>query len=76
LNGVTKAVSDPRNFVLAAMDILQRNGTTEKLTSTHIGSDGQAKGPYRMALALCFDSLSQAWPGRFPDTATAAILPR
>jgi hypothetical protein len=50
------------------MDILQRlrNGTTEKLTSTHIGSDGQAKGLCHMALALCFDALSQAWPGPPP----------
>jgi hypothetical protein len=60
------------------MDFLPRlrNGTTEKLTSTHIGSGDQAKGLCRMALALCFDALSQAWPGRFPDTTTAAILPR
>jgi hypothetical protein len=44
------------------MDFLQRlrNGTTEKLTSTHIGSGDQAKGLCRMALALCFDALSPA----------------
>jgi hypothetical protein len=44
-----------------------RNGTSEKLTSIHIGSDGQAKGLCRMALVLCFDALSQAWPGPYPD---------
>jgi hypothetical protein len=78
LNGVTKAVSDPRNFVWAAMNFLPRlrNGTTEKLTSTHIGSGDQAKGLCRMALALCFDALSQVWPVRCPDKAIAAILPR
>jgi hypothetical protein len=36
------------------MDILQRNGTTEKLTSTHIGSDGQAKGLCRMGASALF----------------------
>jgi hypothetical protein len=44
------------------MDFLQRlrNGTTEKLTSTHIGSGDQAKGLCHVALALCFDALSPA----------------
>jgi hypothetical protein len=60
------------------MDFLQRlrNGTTQKLISIHIGSVDRAKGPRRMALALCFDALSRAWPDRFPDKAAAAILPR
>jgi hypothetical protein len=60
------------------MDFLPRlrNGTTEKLTSTHIGSGDQAKGLCRMALALCFDALSQAGRAILVEAAIAAILPR
>src|SRR5215470_7675638 len=55
LNGVTKAVNDPRNFVLAAMDFLQTLKKRHRnWIPIHIGSGDQAKGPCRMALALCF----------------------
>jgi hypothetical protein len=78
LNGVTKAVSDPRNFVLAAMDFLQTLKKRHDRTwiSLHIGSGDQAKGLYGKALALCFDALSQAGPAALLEAATAAILPR
>src|SRR3954451_13168576 len=46
LNGVTKAVNDPRKFVLAAMEILRTHVLRLGfLKLIHIGSDGQAKGP-------------------------------
>src|SRR6202042_3784904 len=47
LNGVTKAVNDPRKFVLAAMDFLRTHGFTAFSVGQpiHIGSEGQAKGP-------------------------------
>src|SRR5438445_11856008 len=46
LKGVTKAVKDPRNFVLAAIGFLQTRGLRLLVleTSTHIGSGGSAKG--------------------------------
>jgi hypothetical protein len=78
LNGVTKAVNDPLNFVLAAMDFLQtlKKRHDRNWISIHIGSGDQAKGLYRKALALCFDALSQAGRATHLDKATAAILPR
>jgi hypothetical protein len=47
LKGVTKAVSDPRNFVLAAMDFLPTLKVRRDRIwiSIHIGSGDQAKGP-------------------------------
>jgi hypothetical protein len=50
LNGVTKAVKDPRKFVLAAMAFLQTRGNLPPAqlpepSSIHIGSDAAAKGP-------------------------------
>src|SRR5271165_6167519 len=48
LNGVTRAVKDPRNFVLAAMELLRRRRpkAAQPLRKTlHIGSGGLAKGP-------------------------------
>src|SRR5258708_14511898 len=41
LNGVTKAVNEPRKFVFAAMDFLQTRLTA--LPPIHIGSDHQSK---------------------------------
>src|SRR5207249_10006858 len=60
LNGVTKAVNEPRNFVLAAMGFLQtlKKRHDRNWISIHIGSGDQAKGLCRIALALCFDALS------------------
>ena len=66
LNGVTKAVNDPRNFVLAAMDFLQtlKIRRYRNWISIHIGSGDQAKGPCCMALALCFNAFSRLGPYR------------
>src|SRR4030081_3623644 len=51
LNGVTKAVNEPRKFVLAAMSFLLTRGLTALPLlerSIHIGSGDQAKGlPWR-----------------------------
>src|SRR2546429_182268 len=60
LNGVTKAVNEPRNFVLAAMGFLQtlKKRHDRNWISIHIGSGDQAKGLCRTALALCFNALS------------------
>jgi hypothetical protein len=68
LNGVTKAVNDPRNFVLAAMGFLQtlKKRHDRNWISIHIGSGDQAKGLCRTALALCFDALSWRGPSRPP----------
>jgi len=54
LNGVTKAVNDPLNFVLAAMDFLQtlKIRRYRNWISIHIGSGDQAKGPCRWPSAL------------------------
>src|SRR5262249_14938568 len=48
LNGVTRAVNEPLNVVLAAMELLRHAGwhfghIAEK--SIHIGSEGAVKGP-------------------------------
>src|ERR1700674_4181795 len=59
LNGVTKAVNDPRKFVLAAMDFLRtRASRLCRLleTAIHIGSDDPAKGPHRCGLCPVPDS--------------------
>src|ERR1700748_3761193 len=47
LKGVTKAVKDPLNFVLAAMELLPTLvcGAAGPLKGIHIGSGGCAKGP-------------------------------
>jgi hypothetical protein len=44
------------------MDFLQtlKKRHNRNWISIHIGSEDQAKGLYRMALALCFNALSQA----------------
>src|ERR1700716_4170170 len=48
LNGVTKAVNDPRKFVLAAMDFLRTRGRGSAAIgrAIHIGSGDDAKGPH------------------------------
>jgi hypothetical protein len=48
------------------MDILPRlkKRHDRNWISIHIGSDDHAKGLYGLALALCFDALSQVWPSR------------
>jgi hypothetical protein len=50
------------------MDILQTLKKRHNRTwiSLHIGSDDHAKGLYGLALALCFDAVSQARPSRPP----------
>src|SRR5580704_1647909 len=49
LNGVTKAVNEPRKFVLAAMDFLRTRGFYGFAVGPplHTGSEGQAKDPHR-----------------------------
>src|SRR5690348_4580706 len=47
LKGVTRAVNDPLNFVLAAMDFLRNLRAAGELKGIHIGSNDAAKGPYR-----------------------------
>src|SRR5262245_62143082 len=79
LKGVTKAVNDPRNFVLAAMDFLQtlKKRHDRNWISIHIGSGDQAKGLYPLALVLCFDVHSRRRPPPATlERPTAAILPR
>jgi hypothetical protein len=48
------------------MDFLQtlKKRHDRNWISIHIGSEDHAKGLYGLALALCFDALSQAWPSR------------
>jgi hypothetical protein len=56
LNGVTKAVNDPRNFVLAAMGFLQtlKKRHDRNWISIHIGSGDQAKGLYGYGASALF----------------------
>src|SRR5439155_16198678 len=45
LKGVTRAVNDPLNLVLAAMDFLRNLRAAGELKCIHIGSEVAAKGP-------------------------------
>jgi hypothetical protein len=48
LNGVTKAVRDPRKFVLAAITLSKRGGFCRPIKrAIHTGSEAAAKGPRR-----------------------------
>src|SRR6476646_7837031 len=68
LNGVTKAVNEPRKFVLAAMDFLRTRGLRLCCLlqpPIHIGSDDPAKGPPRSEPSRDFAAvLAQTRPGR------------
>src|SRR4051794_21716915 len=54
LKGVTKAVKDPRNFVLAAMDFL-RTRRDFRASAIHIGSVRPVKGRIRVTHRLSRD---------------------
>jgi hypothetical protein len=50
LKGVTKAVKDPRKFVLAAITLSKRGGFCRPIKGAiHTGSEAAAKGPLRAA---------------------------
>src|SRR5216117_3274352 len=76
LNGVTKAVKDPRNFVLAAMDFLPHLRVLSELDAIHTGSDGAAKGPSRDCFSRDFAAVlahRSRRPGGFSILSTYSI---
>jgi hypothetical protein len=76
LNGVTKAVKDPRKFVLAAITLSKRGSFCRLIKgSIHTGSEAAAKGPLRAAsrdFAVVLVQTSAA-AGRFNILSTTSM---